>query len=348
MRKYLFLIVLILPVVAAAQPKKQWVKLLSTPTVRPTVRSHLLRATAMANLNASRHPHVVSNLLLRQAPARSKRPKLNPDLVLLPKQYKELLSGYAQTLQEFDQLRQEVGPVLFYQSFPLEARNLAAQEKRYWLEKMLPLYRKLSSLNVNIREDDALKYALEYVHYGVETVDPNSLTLLSDETKPFIVPFDPQTFFLYPPDTPLPEPSAQLEGKHIFILNDDFSLLRYFDYLAKIGVLFPGATLHSQGDSLQLLLQMEYDNIHPDLIFTDIQLGEHNGYFVAQELRRRGYKGGIIALTSYTETEEYAQKLKAFGFDGLISLDAQYYGKIPFCQRVTQAAQVYFMRKQTP
>lgn len=346
MRKALLLILLSLPLVAAAQPKKNWLKPLHSAPEAGAVHSSVLRTIAQTNLTAARHPQAISNLLLHPTPQRPVTPKLNTNLVLTPQQRKDWIASYHQTLQDFEQLKKEINAFLFYQSIPLEAREISTQEKRYWLEKMLPLHHKLLSLYLNTQAEESLQYALAYLYYGVETVDPSFTALLSEEIKPFMPPFDPQAFFLYPTDTPLPDPSIQLDGKHILILNDDFSLLRHFDYLAKMGLLFPGATLHTQGDALQFLLWLGYTHIQPDLIFTDIQLGENNGYFVAHELRRRGYTGGIIALTSYTETEKYARQLKTAGFDGLVSLDDRYYGKIPFCQRVTQAAQLYFLQSE--
>lgn len=312
------------------------------------VESSVLRTLARTNLTAARHPQAISHLLLHPTPPRAANPRLNDNLVLTPRQHKDWVANYEQTLQDFEQLKADIHPLLFYQSLPLEAREISTQEKRYWLDKMLPLHHKLLSLYLNTPQDAALQYALAYLYYGVEMVDSGSATLLTDEIEPFMAPFDPQAFFLYPADTSLPDPSIQLDGKHILILNDDFSLLRHFEYLAEMGLLFPGATLHTQGDALQFLLWLRYTRIQPDVIFTDIQLGENNGYFVAHELRRSGYTGGIIALTSYTETEKYARQLKTAGFDGLVSLDDRYYGKIPFCQRVTQAAQMYLLQKQTP
>lgn len=348
MRKALFLVLLTLPLAAAAQPKKNGLKILHPAPETGVANLTVLRTIAQTNLTASRHPQAVSNLLLHPTPQCPSTPRLNNNLVLTPQQRKDWIANYRQTLQDFEQLKSEIRPLLFYQSLPLEAREISPQEKRYWLEKIFPLHHKILALYLNAPAEESLQYALAYLYYGVETVDPNSLTLLTDETEPFMPPFDPQSFFLYPPQEPLPDPSVQLDGKHILILNDDSSLLDHFEHLSDFGVLFPGATLHLHGDPIQFLLWMKYTPTMPDLIFTDIQLGNGNGYFIAQELRRRGYKGGIIALTSYTETEKYARTLKASGFDGLVSLDSRYYSKIPLCQRLTRAAQMYLLQKQTP
>ena len=112
------------------------------------------------------------------------------------------------------------------------------------------------------------------------------------------------------------------------------------------GVLFPGAAIHTNGSPSQFLIWFQNVFPKPDIVFTDIQLGAANGYYVAHKLRENGYTGGIIALTSYGETEENARQLKAAGFDGMVSLDERYW-KVPFAQRVTQAAQVYLERNAT-
>lgn len=346
MRKVLLLVLLSLPLVAAAQPKKNWLKALKLSSETGVADFPILRTITQANLTAARHPQAISNLLLHPTPRCAATPKLSNNLVLTPQQRKDWVANYRQTLQDFEQLKSEIHPFLFYQSIPLETREITTQEKRYWLEKILPLHHKILALYLNTQEEESLQYALAYLYYGVETVDPGSVTLLTGVTKPFMPPFDPQSFFLYPSQEPLPDPSVQLDGKHILILNDDASLLNHFERLANTGVLFPGAALHLQGEPMQFLLWMKYTPHTPDIIFTDIQLGANNGYFVAQELRRSGYTGGIIALTSYTETEEYARTLKASGFDGLVSLDARYYSKIHFYQRLTQAAQVYLLQQE--
>ena len=300
---------------------------------------------ARTQLSRLQQPHAISQVVLRPTPAPTASPLLQQDLILSPAQQQHWMSRYKQTLEKFEQFKKESFPFLYYQSFPLEAREISVHEKRAWLDKMIPLYNQVLSLYLNTQQDPPLQYALAYLRHGVSMTDPFLASTLPATTKPYATHFEANAFFLYPQQEPLPEPVADLNNKHIVIINDNNALLERLEHLANIGVLFPGATLHTQGDATQFLLWMQYSTVKPDIVFTDIQLGESNGYYIARRLRETGYKGGIIALTSYTQTEKYARQLAYAGFDGLVSLDDQYYAKTPFFLRITQAAQVYLHRK---
>ena len=327
-----------LPLALGAQSHKgfQAVKALSS-----RLENSLTRRVTQLVLPRKYH---LSKLFLKPLP-KSSIPKLNSQIVLTTSQRKQWLADYQKILTDFQAFKEESAPFLFYQSIPLERRVLSAEETRQWLNKMLPLHGQLLAFYLTTEQDPALAYALEYVEQAIALVDPCLVPALRLNVQPKIAPFNLQEFLLYAPEgTHLPDPSISLDGKHIVILNDDHSLLEHFEHLAHIGVLFPGATLHLQGDGTQILFWMKYAGVQPDVIFTDIQLGANNGYYIAHELRRQGYQGGLIALTSYTETESYARQLKSAEFDGLVSLDDRYYGKIPFFQRLTQAAQLYLER----
>ncbi len=344
MRKWVFLCFLLLPLVCAAQPKKGFLQLLRNNALPSKMQQNLQRSLARTHIANVSRPHAIQNLIFTPTPAISAHPTFKEDIVLSPAQRKDWLNNYKQTLADFEQLKKEINSFLYYQSIALESREISANEKCLWLGKMVPLYDQLLSLYLNTTQNAPLEYALAYLRYGVAMVDPFLVATLPTLTKPYATPFDVKSFFLYPQKA-LPEPWVDLDGKHIAIVNDDASLLEHFEHLADIGVLFPSATLHTHGDATQFLLWMQYAPHVPDIIFTDIQLGESNGYYIASRLRERGYKGAIIALTSYTETETYARRLAQAGFDGLVSLDDQYYRQTPFVLRLTQAAQVYLHRK---
>ena len=320
-------------------------QLLRNSALPSKIQQNLQRSLARTHITNVRSPHAIQDLIFTPTPAVSARPAFKEDIVLSPTQRKDWLNRYGQTLADFEQLKKEINPFLYYQSIALESREVSVDEKRHWLSKMVPLYNQLLSLYLNTTQNAPLEYALAYLRYGVAMVDPFLVATLPTFTKPYATPFETNSFFLYPQEA-LPEPWVDLDGKHIVIVNDDASLLEHFEHLADIGVLFPSATLHTHGDATQFLLWMQHPTHMPDIIFTDIQLGESNGYYIASRLRERGYQGAIIALTSYTETETYARRLAQAGFDGLVSLDDQYYSKTPFVLRVTQAAQVYLRRSQ--
>lgn len=343
MRKWILLCFLFLPLVCAAQPKKGFLQLLRNNARLSNMQQNLQRSIARTHIANVRHHQAIEKLIFAPTPSLPTRPIFKDNLVLSPLQMKGWLNRYKQTLARFEQLKKAANPFLYYQSVPVESREISVDEKRRWLDEMIPLYNQLLSLYLNTKQNAPLEYALAYLRYGVAMVDPFLVATLPTLTKPYATPFELESFFLYPQET-LPEPWVDLDGKHIVIVNDDASLLEHFEHLSNIGVLFPEATLHIHGDATQFLLWMQQTPYVPDIIFTDIQLGESNGYYIAHRLREAGYKGGIIALTSYTETEKYARQLTQAGFDGLVSLDDQYYRKTPFFLRITQAAQVFLRR----
>ena len=338
MKKYLYVCLVCLPVTLSAQSY-----IAKSATIAKTTQHTLARAAASAA--ASQHK-LFAELLFRATPD-SSNPHLKSSIVLTAQQHQTWLEQYQQLLSKFEQVKKESSPFLLYQSLPLEMREISTEEKRQWLDKLLPLHHQVLSFYLTTRQDPALKYALDYLRFGIETVDPFLVPALATNTKPLLPDFDAQAFFLYPPEnTNLPDPSLVLDEKKIVMINDDTSLLDHFDRLEQLGILFPGAYLHTEGEPLQFLLWMKHTNTRPDVIFTDIQLGESNGFYLAHELRAKGYMGGIIALTSYPETEQNARQFRAAGFDGMVSLDERYYGKVPFAQRITQAAQLYLQQSK--
>ena len=311
----------------------------------PQVQNAVLRAIPQVAWPQSKNTQAFLQLISQPTPPAS-QPRTHINIVLSAPQRQDWLTNYEKILADFEQFKRNSLSFLFYQSIPLEKRKLSTEETRQWLTQLIPLHSRILKFYLTTnKQDKALNYMLDYIEYGISAVDPYLVPTLRLSTQPLIAPFNAHDFFLYPPEeTTLPDPSTVLEGKTIALINDDLSLLEYFEKLANTGILFPGATIHTNGSPMQFLIWFQYTFPKPDIVFTDIQLGQANGYYIAHRLRESGYKGGIIALTSSTEKETYARQLKAAGFDGMISLDDQYYREIPFAQRVTQAAQVYLER----
>ena len=332
-----------LPLVVGAQPHKgvKAIKALSSPQVERTV----LHATPWT----WQHPQNTQSFLqlLSRATPPLGQPRLHKDIVLNTQQRQIWLTNYQKILTDFEQFKKDSFSFLFYQSIPLEKHQLSTEEHRQWLNKMLPLYnRTLNFYLTTNAQDNALQYVLAYMGNAISILDPYLVPVLRLNAQPLIAPFNAQDFFLYSPEnTPLGDPSITLDGKKIAIINDDKALLDRFEQLSNMGILFPGTDIHTNGSPFQFLLWFQNVSPKPDIVFTDIQLGQANGYYIAHLLRESGYKGGIIALTSYAETETNARQLKAAGFDGMISLDERYW-KMPIFKRITQAAQVYLERKK--
>ncbi len=338
------LLFLCLPLLLGAQAHKglKAVKALNSGALENTVTRSLPQ-----RMWPRPHQTQTTFALLSQATPRVSYPRLHDKIVLAPTERSAWIADYQQILADFEKLKKESSTFLFYQSIPLERRYLSSEETRQWLDKLIPLYDRISAFYLTTQQDVALKYALDYVSNALSVIDPYVLPALQLNAKPLFEHFNAQQFFLYPPqDTPLQDPSVALDGKNISLINDDSSLLMEFEKLSHFGVLFPGAAIHTNGSPILFLLWFQNVSPKPDIVFTDIQLGQANGYYIAHELRRNGYTGGIIALTSYAETEDNARQLKAAGFDGMVSLDERYW-KVPFAQRVTQAAQVYLERNAT-
>ena len=330
-----------LPLAVWSQPHKglKTISALGKQSLNNTV----IRASTK-NWIPTKQTRALGKLICQPTPPLASWLQLHPSLVLTTPQRKEWLNDYKKIMTDFEEFKTKSGTFLFYQSIPLEKRNLSPEETRQWLNKMVPLYLQILEFYQTTQHDAALQYALDYVEHAISVVNPYLVSTLRLRTTPRIAPFDAQEFFLYAqPDINLDNSLILLDKKKIVIINDNSSLLDYFEKISRIGILFPGAELYTYGSPAQFLLWFQRTLTKPDIVFTDIQLGDANGYYVAHELRERGYTGGIIALSAYAETEANARQLKAAGFDGMVSLDERYW-KMPFVRRVTQAAQVYLKR----
>ena len=75
---------------------------------------------------------------------------------------------------------------------------------------------------------------------------------------------------------------------------------------------FPSMSLDEARDGEQALGKVIA--FQPDLIFVDVRLPGENGLQVTEKIRSSGFKGSIIALTSY-DLPEYREIAKASGVD---------------------------------
>ena len=256
---------------------------------------------------------------------------------------------YQEVMDLFAQYKKNVGPALYYHTQPTEWHALSPAEKHALLQQTLPLYHQLHGLKQEIETDEALENALALTDISLQWLDPSLRLILQQRELEAREAIRTREFYLYPTEnTKLPDPSIQLEGKRIVIINDNISILRFLERDIRLGILFPQAEVTTQGDANHFLNFIDYSAPMPDIIFTDIQLadgGTGSGYYLAYMLRKRGYKGGIIALTSYEEDDITAKKLASQGFDGFISLRAATLTKAPIAVRLTQAAQIYLQKQ---
>ena len=316
----------------------------SKPTISPV--HSVYRRTAKATLRPSWHNHL-TNTILSASVEESFLLDFKPPAPTNFSQRAYIYQRYSDVMASFEQAKKDLTSFVYYQSIPSEKESLPPSQGQALLNRVLPLYMDLRNLD-NLLQDPAVQHALTYMQAVLHVINPmllNTLNNLSLVQEANITQQELRSFCLYPStNTPFSFPSQYLDGKHIALINDDASILQVLESWHDWGLLLPQTTLKTHGDAILFLLWEANTPHKPDLVFTDIQLGDSTGYYIAYELRRHGYKGGIIALTSYAEDASTMQLLKSQGFDGFISLQPN--DKIPLAQRITQAAQVFFQRKE--
>lgn len=308
----------------------------STPALQQTIR----RAPGLTN---ALHRQFINHLLTPSAePAVFLTIKHTEKLTL--EQILPIYQNYEQILAEFNQFKKESIPFLYYQTLPHEFHSLSPAERTHWAHQITSLYAKIMQLNHQV-EDPSLQEAIIYLKYALQVIDPALLQTLTHMPASGHTSVNLSTFCLYPSaQMPIGNPAVELAGKSMAIVNDNVSILDFFQQFYNFGVLFPHAQLTTHTSAANFLTWMETTSTLPDIIFTDIQLSDGTGYYIAKELREKGYKGGIIALTSYKENQTNAEHLAAQGFDGFISLH-NITSKIPV-QRLNQATQIYFNQQK--
>lgn len=331
-----------------SKPLKIWAAELAgkhSQTALQTLSNQMVRSAIDSNAH-----NYLTNQLLHAAQDPSIFLEIRSLEPLTLSQTGPIYERYEQTLHNFADLKKQMNSFLYYQTLPSEKRSISLAEKGHLLEQILPLYTSLRKLRTQIHKDPPLEDAYRYIRFALEVVDPALLQGLQAQEKNYLKDgskVDKKSFCLYPSEgISVLNPSADLEGKFFAIVNDNTSILEMFELWFDLGVLFPDAKLHTNGNMSQFLLWFKSLPKKPDIIFTDIQLGDGTGHYLLHQLRKSGYTGGIVALTSYEETEKNIQLLAAQGFDGFISLQASSLTKIPLAQRITQAAQVYLKQKQ--
>ena len=337
MKKGLYLLCFLLPVCTYAQVGTFFQK---AKKATPRTAS----ATRSSNVQAALHRQLLHYLTA---------PEHNPSLSLQLKREKITIPGalsplyvhYKQTLAAFQQFKADSAPLLYYQTIPQETRALSEPESNYWASRTKDLYNQVQILNQQIEADPALQKARDYLRHALRIIRPDLLSNLEESPTFSSTPIDIADFCLYPnPDTPLENPELDLSGKNFVIINDNVSILDFFKKLFNFGVLFPHANLVEKENATQFLQWIQETPQLPDIIFTDIILGDQTGYHIVQALRQRGYTGSIIALTSYKETPANARYFATHGFDGFISLHS--ITLTSPVQRLNQAAQLCFQRKR--
>ena len=126
-------------------------------------------------------------------------------LLLIDPSYEQRLAvakQYKTTLENFQQFKKEINPVLYYQMKPSERRVLPAVEKARWVDKILAMHNQLRALNILVApHDQPLVQANLYVQYAMETIEPNFVGLLDSglREKRTDRKFNQKEFMMEPP-----------------------------------------------------------------------------------------------------------------------------------------------------
>lgn len=262
---------------------------------------------------------------------------------------------YQRTLQDFEALRKELNPLLFYQSSPREQRTLASAEKRYWVEQ------------INVVRND-----LTHVYEYVEATEPALLTIQEyvDEALHLLVPeftklpaqkpqlrqdreFNEAEFFLHDPELNFWEklshfslPAIPLRSKQVAIINDEADIRYALVHAHAKKDFLPGSYLGIYANEKDLMRAMETGHIKPDLILTDLCLSSSSGYLVTEKLRDKGYTGPVIGFSAFREHEDVGREMFSYGLDGLISVPKEFYKALFWYKSVHRKIANYFYYQQ--
>ncbi len=131
-------------------------------------------------------------------------------------------------------------------------------------------------------------------------------------------------------DTPRPEPDGAPLSGHILIVDDSEANLTLFRFHFERA----GARVTTAEDgraALRTLAALEASGEHVQLVVTDIQMPEMDGYTLVKHLRDRGWEGPIVALTAHAMAEDRRRALDA-GCDDYISKPVDRHALVARCR----------------
>lgn len=261
-------------------------------------------------------------------------------LLLIDPSYEQRLAvakQYKTTLENFQQFKKEINPVLYYQMKPSERRVLPAVEKARWVDKILAMHNQLRALNILVApHDQPLVQANLYVQYAMETIEPNFVGLLDSglREKRTDRKFNQKEFMMEPPkDGRLASLKNYLPyslrlrqaankmpaGIKMAVLNDRASALEAIQDKHKT-VFCPKWKITTYHDTEALLNDIKYGRVQYDIILTDLMVPGGGGYYLTASLRHQGFGGVILAATAFQPEERLSIGLFNKGFDGMLSL----------------------------
>lgn len=241
---------------------------------------------------------------------------------------------YAEVIEHFNQFKKEADVLLYYQAKPSESRPLEPEETRQWIERIHDIRYQIQQVsNSGISQDETLLRAQQYLNHVLYTVAPGSrpLTLAEKSYQAANRVYNSDEFFLHEPTVSCWQqalrrvgiscgPYPQLpEHLNIVIFNDAENFIEDLQQYHQNGQFFPDANvvfLNTADEVRQYILHL---GNYPDLILADMNTSNGLvGPALAQELRANGFKGDILALTGFDESQLNGTVLLELGLDGLI------------------------------
>lgn len=254
----------------------------------------------------------------------------------------EAFRRYMQGMEAFMQFRRESASFLYYQSKPSEQKALFAQERAYWLDKMDHVNRQLAGLQGYISpQDPALASARSYMLFAMNIVDPLQVHTLMAPSMQARTDRELNVFEFYLHEPPAQADAPLPENLQIVLLNDEESWIQYVELMHQRGRFLAGSSLKTARSAKDFLARFKARETVPDILLTDMVFADGTGYYIADELRRAGYQGVILALTSSAETDNTAHNLFDHGFDGMISLNEAYLDGLFKTERIEWALRTY-------
>ena len=260
-----------------------------------------------------------------------------PILMIKPSsmQWAEANLTYLRVMESFKKFKKEMDVLLYYQSKPSERRTISNAERAVYVKKISKIQEELAKLKHLISPDDpAYKAAREYVIYAAETVNPMMRGVLRDRVhKRTDRVLNEDEFFLHEPEgkdwaelsqAPMIDQLRQVASQlppnlKIAVLNDREEMLAKMQALNQAGLFVPTWKIKTYTNAENLINAVTRGQESFDLILSDIIVPGGGGFYLTGVLRDKGFKGIIIALSSYGEDSSVAKAMFDKGFDGMIS-----------------------------
>lgn len=242
---------------------------------------------------------------------------------------------YTTAMTQFEKFRKETFPFLYYQIKPSERREVALIQKADLLPKVMEMERSLVLLAavVNVKEDEALSFALDYTARVRDELAPEMKGLsgidlyFSRSDRKFV---GDEFYLLHEMELPLRHSVFRRGASHrqpeklpanlrVAVLNDSQDVLEQMQLLHKKGAFINGGKLFCFARADEVLSSVRA-GINYDLILTDIIVPGGGGYYLVRQLREGGFEGAVIALSAYKRDDAMGLDMFKRGFDGMFTL----------------------------